>query len=77
VNNTWKNGSCPKRRWPEDQKIGRNTKVLGLRWVDSSVSSLLHEAIGKNLIAVLVDTGLLRKNEAFLKWKLWFEISLE
>jgi len=35
--------------------------------VDSSVlTALLHKAIGKNLIAIFIDNGLLRKNEAAL-----------
>jgi GMP synthase (glutamine-hydrolysing) len=45
--------------------IGDDKVVLGLSGgVDSSVAAvLLHQAIGKNLYAIFVDNGLLRKNE--------------
>lgn len=45
--------------------IGNDKVVLGLSGgVDSSVAAvLLHQAIGKNLYAIFVDNGLLRKNE--------------
>ncbi len=45
----------------KDKKV-----ILGLSGgVDSSVTALLvHKAIGKNLICIFVDNGLLRKNEA-------------
>ncbi len=46
-------------------KIGTDKVVLGLSGgVDSSVAAvLIHKAIGKNLICIFVDNGLLRKNE--------------
>lgn len=46
-------------------QIGDDKVVLGLSGgVDSSVAAvLLHQAIGKNLYAIFVDNGLLRKNE--------------
>lgn len=46
-------------------QIGNDKVVLGLSGgVDSSVAAvLLHQAIGKNLYAIFVDNGLLRKNE--------------
>ena len=46
-------------------QIGEDKVVLGLSGgVDSSVAALLlHKAIGKQLICIFVDTGLLRKNE--------------
>lgn len=46
-------------------KLGDDKVVLGLSGgVDSTVASiLLHRAIGKNLICIFVDNGLLRKNE--------------
>lgn len=46
-------------------KIGDDKVVLGLSGgVDSSVAAeLLHRAIGKNLICIFVDMGLLRKDE--------------
>lgn len=45
--------------------LGSDNVVLGLSGgVDSSVAALLlHKAIGKNLICLFVDNGLLRKNE--------------
>lgn len=48
------------------QLVGDDQVVLGLSGgVDSSVTAaLLHKAIGKNLICVFVDNGLLRLNEA-------------
>ncbi|MGL5742519.1 MAG: glutamine-hydrolyzing GMP synthase [Legionella sp.] len=47
-------------------QVGTESVLLGLSGgVDSSVvASLLHKAIGKQLICVFVDTGLLRCNEA-------------
>lgn len=46
--------------------VGNDTVLLGLSGgVDSSVvAALLHKAIGKQLVCVFVDTGLLRHNEA-------------
>ncbi|OJJ18279.1 glutamine-hydrolyzing GMP synthase [marine bacterium AO1-C] len=46
-------------------KLGDDKVVLGLSGgVDSSVAAvLLHKAIGKNLYAIFVDNGLLRKDE--------------
>ncbi len=47
-------------------KVGKNKVVLGVSGgVDSSVAAvLIHRAIGRQLIPIFVDTGLLRKNEA-------------
>lgn len=47
-------------------KVGTDKVLLGLSGgVDSSVvAALLHKAIGKQLVCVFVDTGLLRLNEA-------------
>lgn len=47
-------------------EVGDRRVILGLSGgVDSSVTALvLHEAIGKNLICIFVDNGLLRKGEA-------------
>jgi GMP synthase (glutamine-hydrolysing) len=47
------------------KKVGDATVICGLSGgVDSSVTaSLLHEAIGDQLVCILVDNGLLRKNE--------------
>lgn len=46
-------------------KLGDDKVLLGLSGgVDSSVAAmLLHRAIGKNLVCIFVDTGLMRKNE--------------
>ena len=48
------------------ERVGDSKVLLGLSGgVDSSVTAiLLHKAIGKKLICVFVDNGLLRKNEA-------------
>ena len=48
------------------KKIGNERVLCALSGgVDSSVlAALLHKSIGKNLIAVFIDNGLLRKNEA-------------
>jgi len=47
------------------EKVGQRRVLCGLSGgVDSSVvAAMLHEAIGKQLICVFVDNGLLRKNE--------------
>ncbi len=47
------------------REVGEEHVILGLSGgVDSSVAAgLLHRAIGKNLICIFVDNGLLRKNE--------------
>jgi len=47
------------------QQIGKEHVLMGLSGgVDSTVAaSLLHEAIGDNLVCIFVDNGLLRKNE--------------
>ncbi len=56
-----------KHRLIEDVKnvVGNNKVICGLSGgVDSSVvAQLLNKAIGKNLICIFVNTGLLRKNE--------------
>jgi GMP synthase (glutamine-hydrolysing) len=47
------------------QQVGDSTVICGLSGgVDSSVvASLVHKAIGDNLVCIFVDNGLLRKNE--------------
>ena len=64
---TWNMGSFAKEKIKEIQKQVGDKKVLCAvsGGVDSSVvAALLHEAIGEQLIALFVDTGLLRKDEA-------------
>jgi GMP synthase (glutamine-hydrolysing) len=50
------------------EKIGNKKVLCALSGgVDSSVLAvLLHKAIGKNLIAIFIDNGLLRKDEVAL-----------
>ncbi len=66
-NSTWNMGSFAKEKIKEiREKVGERKVLCGVSGgVDSSVvAALLHEAIKANLIAVFVDTGLLRKDEA-------------
>ena len=63
----WKMENLIEQRINEiKEKVGDQKVLLGLSGgVDSSVTAmLLDQAIGKNLICVFVDNGLLRKNEA-------------
>jgi GMP synthase (glutamine-hydrolysing) len=64
---TWNVGSFAKQKIEEIRKKVGNKKVLcGVSGgVDSSVvATLLYEAIGNQLVAVFVDQGLMRENEA-------------
>ena len=64
---TWNVGSFAKEKIEEIRKKVGDKKVLcGVSGgVDSSVvATLLHEAIGDQLVAVFVDHGLMRENEA-------------
>ncbi len=66
VEKDWTMGSFAKETIAElKEKIGNKKALCALSGgVDSSVAAVLvHEAIGKNLICVFVDHGLLRKNE--------------
>ena len=65
--NDWKMDDLISQRIEEiKEKVGDNKVLLGLSGgVDSSVTAaLLHQAIGKKLVCVFVDNGLLRKGEA-------------
>ena len=67
ASNDWKMDDLIEQRITEiKNKVGDNKVLLGLSGgVDSSVTAaLLHQAIGKKLICVFVDNGLLRKGEA-------------
>ncbi|MFH1868735.1 MAG: glutamine-hydrolyzing GMP synthase [Candidatus Omnitrophota bacterium] len=64
------------------KKIGSEKVLCALSGgVDSSVlTTLLHKAIGKNLIAIFIDNGLLRKGEARLvrkRFKKHYNINLK
>ena len=68
-NPTWSMKSFVNSSIEEIRKIVGKEKILCALsgGVDSSVMTiLLHKAIGKNLIAIFIDNGLLRKNEAKL-----------
>lgn len=63
-------------------KIGNKKVLCALSGgVDSSVLALLlHKAVGKNLLAIFIDNGLLRKNEANLvkkRFKNYYQIDLK
>ena len=65
--NDWKMDDLISQRIQEiKEQVGDNKVLLGLSGgVDSSVTAaLLHQAIGKKLVCVFVDNGLLRKGEA-------------
>lgn len=61
------------------EKVGNERVLLGLSGgVDSSVAAmLLSRAIGSNLYAVFVDTGLLRKDEARAVMEMFHELDIE
>lgn len=63
------------------EKIGNEKVVCALSGgVDSSVlATLLYKTIGKNLIAIFIDNGLLRKDEAFFvkrRFKKYYDLNL-
>ena len=67
ANSDWKMDNLISQRIEEiKEQVQDNKVLLGLSGgVDSSVTAaLLHQAIGKKLICVFVDNGLLRKGEA-------------
>jgi GMP synthase (glutamine-hydrolysing) len=64
------------------EKVGNEKVLCALSGgVDSSVLAvLLHRVIGKNLIAIFIDNGLLRKDEALLvekRFKNYYHINLK
>ncbi len=61
------------------EQVGDTQVVLGLSGgVDSSVAAvLLHEVIGDRLIPILVDTGLMRKNEVPEIQKIFNEMGIK
>jgi GMP synthase (glutamine-hydrolysing) len=66
VKPTWTPASIIEESVARIQKqVGRERVLAGVSGgVDSSVAAaLVHQAIGDQLVAVFVDTGLLRKNE--------------
>lgn len=67
ASNDWKIDDLISQRIDEvKERVGDSKVLLGLSGgVDSSVTAaLLHRAIGKKLVCVFVDNGLLRKGEA-------------
>jgi GMP synthase (glutamine-hydrolysing) len=67
IKNKWKMGSFINEKVHEiKEKIGGKKAILALSGgVDSTVAAfLVHKAIGKNLICVHIDNGLMRKNES-------------
>ncbi len=76
VKKKWNIASQKKKILQEIKKTVKKDKVICALsgGVDSSVVALLvHRAIKKNLICIMVDTGLLRKNEFKYNYKLFKE----
>jgi len=70
----WKLDSEKKRIIKEIKQTVKKERVICALsgGVDSSVVALLvHKAIGKNLICIMVDTGLMRKNEFKTSYKIF------
>ena len=73
---SWKVGNEKTRMINQIKKKVKNDKVICALsgGVDSSVTALLiHKAIKKNLICIMVDTGLMRKNEFKYTYKIFKE----
>ncbi|MGA2668678.1 MAG: glutamine-hydrolyzing GMP synthase [Ignavibacteria bacterium] len=67
IRNKWEIGSFIEEKVNEiKNKVGRNKALLALSGgVDSTVAAfLVNKALGKNLICVHIDNGLMRKNES-------------
>jgi GMP synthase (glutamine-hydrolysing) len=67
IKNKWQMGSFIDEKIREiKDKVGNEKSLLALSGgVDSTVAAfLLHKAIGKNLVCVHIDNGLMRKNES-------------
>lgn len=67
IKNKWQMGSFIDEKIQEiKDKVGNGKAILALSGgVDSTVAAfLIHKAIGKNLICVHIDNGLMRKNES-------------
>ena len=74
IKKSWSIKSQKKRLIQEVKKIVKNDKVICALsgGVDSSVVALLiNKAIKKNLICIMVDTGLMRKNEFKYTYKIF------
>ena len=74
IKKEWNIASQKKRLIDEIKKTVKNEKVICALsgGVDSSVVALLiHKAIKKNLICIMVDTGLMRKNEFKFTYKIF------
>ena len=74
VKKQWKLESEKKRIIKEIKQTVKNEKVICALsgGVDSSVVALLiHKAIGKNLKCIMVDTGLMRKDEFKISYKIF------
>ncbi len=74
IKKKWKVSSQKKRLIDEIKKTVKNNRVICALsgGVDSSVVALLiNKAIGKNLICIMVDTGLMRKNEFSYTYKIF------
>ena len=67
IKNKWQMGSFIDEKIKEiKDKVGSQKAILALSGgVDSTVAAfLIHKAIGKNLVCVHIDNGLMRKNES-------------
>ena len=80
IKKKWNISSQKKFLIKEIKKIVKKEKVICALsgGVDSSVAALLiHKAIKKNLICIMVDTGLMRKNEFKFTYKKFKKIQFK